>query len=85
MKPGEHPLEGPITPPEPDSDESSLAQLQAAQRKVHQLRDQGLDSNSQEVRAAVNRLMTLIRQAQPEVLVAFDTWAAAERQRRAPR
>lgn len=57
--------------------------MQAAQRKIYELRGQGLDSNSKEVRAAVNRLMGLLRRSSPEELADFDAWASAERQRRA--
>lgn len=84
MKLDEQP-EVPITPPEAASEAPPLEQLQAAQGKVYALRDQGFDSNSKEVRAAVNRLISLLRQATPELLLAFDTWAAGERQRRTPR
>lgn len=59
--------------------------MQAAQRRVYELRDQGFDANSKEVRAAVNRLMTLIRHAMPDNLAAFDAWVAEERARRAQR
>jgi hypothetical protein len=55
------------------------------QRKVYDLRDQGFNTNSKEVRAAVNRLMGLLRRATPDELSAFDAWAAAERQRRSAR
>lgn len=61
---------------------SGLDQLKAAQQRIFSLQDQGVEMRSPEARRAANRLMTLIRHADPQDLAAFDAWAAQERQRR---
>ena len=53
-----------------------LEQLKAAQRRVDGLRASGVAMNSQEARSAVNRLITLLRGANPQELAAFDAWKA---------
>ncbi|MBI2886287.1 MAG: hypothetical protein HYY02_03660 [Chloroflexi bacterium] len=53
---------------------ASLEQLQAAHQRIQQLQTAGTPMTSREARRAVNHLMTLIRGATPEELVAFEGW-----------
>ena len=48
--------------------------LKAAQTRVDALQAQGVAMTSQEARAAVNGLITLIRGSSPEELKAFEEW-----------
>ncbi len=51
-----------------------LERMKAAQTRVDALQAQGVAMNSQEARAAVNGLFTLIRSSSPEELKVFDEW-----------
>ena len=51
-----------------------LERLKAAQTRVDALQARGVAMTSQEARAAVNGLFTLIRSSSPEELKVFDEW-----------
>ena len=56
-----------------------LEDLKTAQERVDALQSEGVEMNSPEARSAVNRLITLVRGATPEVLQAFDAWKQAKK------
>lgn len=63
---------------------TSLENLIEAQTRVFELLQGGGVSSDREMRTAMNRLMSLIRYAEPPVMAAFEAWRAAEGRRHLP-
>lgn len=57
---------------------SSLEDLEKAHRRVQDLRSSGARVTDRTFKAAMNRLMSLIRNASPEEVAAFDAWRRAQ-------
>lgn len=55
---------------------TGLEELQRAQARVEVLSRGSADPRGREFRAAMNRLMSLVRYAPPEVMAAFEAWRA---------
>jgi hypothetical protein len=51
-----------------------LDDLKRAQERVDALRGRGADPASQEMKTAMNRLMSLVRHATAEEVAEFDAW-----------
>ena len=56
-----------------------LEDLKMAQERIDALQSQGVEMNSPEARSAVNRLITLVRGATPDILQVFDAWKQARK------
>jgi hypothetical protein len=55
-----------------------LDDLRRARLRVEELRWDGVGTDDHRLVAAMNRLMSLIRHANPEEVAAFDVWRASE-------
>ena len=53
---------------------STLDDLKRAHTRVQELRARRVSAAEQEFKAAMNRLMSLIRHASPDDVAAFDEW-----------
>ncbi len=64
---------------------STYDQLVDAQRRVFDLLDRAPQAPPQEMRVAMNRLMSLVRNSDGETLMAFSKWRQEETERRSAR
>ncbi len=60
----------------------ALDNLMQAQSRVFDLWALGTEPSTREMKVAMNRLMSLIRNADPEAMTAFEAWRRAEGRRR---